>query len=256
MNHFHHPDDDDKSLSTPSDPRTPVIRLTDISAGYDRRRPVLRDINLDLYRGDFMAITGPNGGGKTTLLRTMLRLLPPVGGKVEYFNAEGESSKRLHIGYLPQKSEIDTRFPITVEDVVLSGLYHGLRPRITAADRNRLDEMLATVGAENFRHRPISDLSGGQLQRTLLGRALISRPELLVLDEPLSYVDKQFERQIYGLVSEASRSATIVLVSHEMSIISTMANRHIIVDHDIRTCSQTHHSFTDCCEEEDHTHLQ
>lgn len=230
---------------------TPMIRLSGVSAGYDRRRPVLRDIDLVLCRGDFMAITGPNGGGKTTLLRTLLRLLPPVSGEVSYFDAAGTPTRNLHIGYLPQKSEIDTHFPILVEDVVLSGLYRGLRPRITADDRRRLDEILATVGATHFRRHPIGELSGGQLQRTLLGRALISNPELLVLDEPLSYVDKHFERQIYGLVSEASRHATIVLVSHEMSIISTMANRHIIVDHEVRTCPHTHHQYTAYCPDDD-----
>lgn len=230
---------------------TPLIRLSGVSAGYDRRRPVLRDVDLELCRGDFMAITGPNGGGKTTLLRTLLRLLPPVKGKVTYFDASGTPTRNLRIGYLPQKSEIDTRFPILVEDVILSGLYHSIRPRITADDRERLEEMIETVGATGFRSHPIGELSGGQLQRTLLGRALISRPELLVLDEPLSYVDKNFERQIYGLVSEASRHATIVLVSHEMSIISTMANRHIIVDHEVRTCHRTHHECTTYCPEED-----
>lgn len=229
----------------------PIIRLDNISAGYDNRRPVLRDINLEVCRGDFMAVTGPNGGGKTTLLRTMLKLLPPVKGKVQYFNSSNQPTKRLQIGYLPQKNEIDTRFPILVEDVVLSGLYSGYRAPINQRDREKLEEMLATVGAIEFRKKPIGDLSGGQLQRTLLGRALISQPELLVLDEPLSYVDKQFERQIYGLVDEASKHATIILVSHEMSIISTMANRHIIVDREVRACSQSHHQYTSLCAEED-----
>lgn len=219
-----------------------------VSVNFDGRT-TLSDVSLDIMRGDFMAITGPNGGGKTTLLRTMLRLIRPTAGSVEYFDADGCPTKTLRIGYLPQKSEIDTRFPITVEEVVLSGLYHGLRPRIGASEKARLEEILETVGAVPFRTRTLHGLSGGQLQRTLLGRALISRPELLVLDEPLSYVDKEFERQIYGLVREASRHATIVLVSHEMSVISEMATRHIIVaSGTISPCHAAHHHYISPCD--------
>lgn len=227
---------------------TPLLRLNNVRIDFEGT-PTLRDVNLELLRGDFMTVTGPNGGGKTTLLRTMLKLLKPNKGSVEYFDAEGKSTKRLRIGYLPQKSEIDTHFPITVEEVVLSGLYHGLRPRIGSAEKARLDEILEIVGADGFRLRTLHGLSGGQLQRTLLGRALISRPELLVLDEPLSYVDKEFERQIYGLVSEASHQATIVLVSHEMSVISTMATRHIIVEGgNVRACHSEHHHYISPCD--------
>lgn len=224
-----------------------VISLEGVDVDFGGRA-VLEGVDIDLRRGDFMAVTGPNGGGKTTLLRTMLRLIKPSRGKVRYFDTGGRETRHLHIGYLPQKSAIDTRFPILVEEVVLSGLYHGMRCRVTPADRSRLDEMLSIVGADRFRHHPIGELSGGQLQRTLLGRALISRPEIIVLDEPLSYVDKQFERQIYGLMEDASLHATIVLVSHEMSVISDMANRHIIVDHTISTCSARHHHYIPPCE--------
>lgn len=233
-------------MTTDNNP-SPIITLSDVTIEFDHRT-ILRDVNLQLNRGDFMVITGPNGGGKTTLLRTMLRLIRPSQGSVIHYDNNVKPTHSLSIGYLPQKSQIDTRFPITVEEVVLSGLYNKLRPHITDEAHLILDEILHTVGADQFRHQPIGELSGGQLQRTLLGRALISRPELIVLDEPLSYVDKQFEHQIYGLVSQASQHATIVLVSHEISIISKMANRHIIVDHSLTPCLAHSHQYSSSCE--------
>lgn len=225
--------------------RNSIIELRDVSVSYDR--PVLSDINLEVDRGDFVAITGPNGGGKTTLLRAMLRLIAPSKGQVLYFSREGKPVKKLAIGYLPQKNMIDSRFPVTVEEVVLSGLYRGLFPRITESDRSRLEETISEIGAESFRRNPIGELSGGQLQRALLGRAIISRPEVLVLDEPLSYVDKSFERRIYSLMEELARTTTIILVSHEMSVIAGMATKHLIVDHKLHICRSASHYLESPC---------
>lgn len=222
-----------------------MIRLTDIVVAHDRQK-VLPGVSLTVDRGDFLAISGPNGGGKTTLLRVMLKLLKPDSGSVEYF-WEGRPEKRLHFGYLPQKSNIDVRFPITVEEVVKSGLLRGWRHRATAEEMERLGEIVDLTGIGGYLDRNIGDLSGGQLQRTLLGRALISRPEVLMLDEPLSYVDKEFEHQIYSIMERIAERSTIVLVSHEMSVISRMATRHIIVDHGVRECERHHHgAFFDC----------
>ena len=172
-----------------------IIRLQDVSVSFDRR-VVLRDIDFTIDKGDFVAITGPNGGGKTTLLRVILKLLKPSSGKVVYFN-EGKPAKRLHIGYLPQKNMIDVRFPITVGETVRSGMLHGFFGR-HHNDRNFKDTV-ETTGLTDLLDRPIGDLSGGQLQRTLLARAIVSNPDVIVLDEPLSYVDKQFEHQIYQI---------------------------------------------------------
>lgn len=223
-----------------------LITLENVEKAYGHEA-VLRDVNLTLNRGDFMAVSGPNGGGKTTLLRIMLRLLKPTNGSVAYFDKEGKPVKHLHIGYLPQKNLIDHRFPVTVEQAVVSGLYSGWGLRRPADWRERLDEVAQTLGLAPFLNKPIGQLSGGQLQRTLLARAIISRPELIVLDEPLSYVDKHFEQQIYSIVADLAKQSTILLVSHEMTVISTMANRHILVDHTLTTCPLKHHIPSSSC---------
>lgn len=221
-----------------------MIRLRDVSVDYGAR-PVLSHVNFEIRRGDFIAITGPNGGGKTTLLRVILKLLQPTDGTVEYY-ADGQVVKQLPIGYLPQKSRIDTRFPITVGEVIRSGLLGSSKG--SAVDKEeRYRSTIRLVGMEQMEDQPIGELSGGQLQRTLIGRAIISDPEIVVLDEPLSYVDKTFERQIYRLMEDISKRATVILVSHEMTFISAMASRHLIVDHEVHECSGHHHfSETDC----------
>lgn len=220
----------------------PVIDLNDVSVIYDLHcPPALKDISLTINKGDFLAVSGPNGGGKTTLLRVILKLLKPATGTVRYLNDAGQTVKRLHIGYLPQKSAIDTRFPITVREVIMSGLLTKLWSRPSAQDYERLQQTVALTHTDTFLNQSIGDLSGGQLQRTLLARAIISSPDILILDEPLSYVDKRFEQQIYGIVEDLAKHTTIILVSHEMSIISGMANRHVIVDHTLHHCHALHH---------------
>lgn len=228
-------------------PPEPVIELRGVSVKYEPERPpVLDKVDLTITRGSFTAITGPNGGGKTTLLRLILKLLSPTAGTVTYLRG-GHVVKHLPIGYLPQKSMIDTRFPITVREVLLSGLLKGLFGRPTPAHLSRLQEVVELIGVGDYLDRSVGALSGGQLQRTLLGRAIISDPEVLVLDEPLSYVDKHFEQQIYGIIEQLARHTTILLVSHEMSVISGMATRHIIVDHGLHTCSGLRHYIPSDC---------
>lgn len=226
-----------------------IISLENVVVKYDDRHLVLPGINLDVNQGDFIAITGPNGGGKTTLLRVLLGLLKPTSGVVRLFDDLKEVD-HLNIGYLPQKNMIDSRFPITVEEVVESGLLRGgnfFKNRLTQNENERVDEVLNIVGMENFRHSSIGNLSGGQLQRVLFARSIVSNPSVLVLDEPLSYVDKVFESQFYDIVEGLSKNITIILVSHEMARIMLMANRHIIVDHGIEDChAHRHFVRTDC----------
>ena len=217
-----------------------IISLKGVSLVREGKK-ILNDVNFDVHSGDFVAITGPNGGGKTTMLRIILGLLPPSRGKATVKHG-------VSIGYLPQKNMIDSHFPISVREVVQSGLL--ATKGIDKAERERLvAETLKKIEMEAFADNPIGQLSGGQLQRALVGRAIISRPQLLVLDEPLSYIDKRFEHHLYGLIEEMAKDTTILLVSHEMSKISAMANRHLIIDHTLHECSAAHHYVHSDCDE-------
>lgn len=229
----------------------PIITLTDISITRENKR-ILTDVNLSVNRGDFMAVTGPNGGGKTTLMRLMLRLLRPTSGKVIYFDDEGRETANLSIGYLPQKNMIDSKFPITVSEVVELGIPPSMHLG-KAQRRETVAEKVELVGLTDYADASIGTLSGGQLQRALMARAIISNPELLVLDEPLSYLDRKYEQRIYDIVAAMAGDTTIVLVSHDMSRIAEMANRHIIVDHKVEAChSESHFLHYDCCENHNH----
>lgn len=225
-----------------------MIELKGVEVAYDNYI-ALENANLTVDEGDFMAITGPNGGGKTTLLKVILGLVKPTMGEV-IFRKGQQTVDKLDIGYLPQKNMIDSKFPITVEEVVTSGLL-GKKPlfsKFTSKDREKVEQTLELVGMTEKRKSAIGELSGGQLQRTLFGRAVISRPSVLVLDEPLSYIDKSFEKHFYDIIADYSKQATIILVSHEMTMISQMATRHIIVDKTLHDCKAAHHFMRTECE--------
>ena len=222
-----------------------IISLRNISKRWEGKT-ALTDINFDVRQGDFIAITGPNGGGKTTLLRILLKLLKPTEGNVTYYR-DGKPADELSIGYLPQKNLIDSHFPIDVEEVIGSGLIGENLPSNKV--KSRVKETIGLMGLESHAKASIGNLSGGQLQRALLGRAIISRPKLLVLDEPLSYVDKRFEHYIYDLVAELAKTTTLLLVSHEMSTIAGMANRHLIIDHTLTECHSAHHHVHYDCDD-------
>lgn len=214
-------------LSPDTDLRPALIELrgVDFVRG---QRTILSGVNLTIRRGDFVAVTGPNGGGKTTLMRLILGLLKPTRGTVV------RRQRKVRVSYLPQKNAIDSQFPITVREVIASGLVE--------PDRDGLvDRMLREMELVEHASKPIGVLSGGQQQRALLGRALISNPEMLVLDEPLSYVDKHFEERIYDIIRRLASKTTIILVSHEITTVAAIANRHIIVDRTLTVCSSAHH---------------
>lgn len=215
---------------------TPLIEIKNLSAGYDNRT-VLRNVNLTVYDRDFLGIIGPNGGGKTTLIKCILGLLKPTAGEILYSDKRFVASDKqrgtaqrpalttnrsvLKMGYLPQYNSIDRKFPITVEEVILSGLssQKSLISRFTATHREKARQVIARMGLEGLEKRAIGALSGGQLQRALLGRAIISDPALVVLDEPSTYIDKRFEARLYELLAEINHDCAIILVSHDIGTV-------------------------------------
>ena len=212
-------------------PASPIIEIKNLSAGYDNRT-VLHDINLTIYERDFLGIIGPNGGGKTTLIKCILGLLKPTTGEILYHSCPPSPSEiancqlstvncQLSMGYLPQYSSIDRKFPITVEEVILSGLSSKkpLASRFTARHREKASAVIARMGLEGMEQRAIGALSGGQLQRALLGRAIISDPQVVILDEPSTYIDKRFEARLYELLAEINKDCAIILVSHDIGTV-------------------------------------
>lgn len=176
-----------------------LIDISDVTAAYGSKT-VLRDVSLTLWEGDFLGIIGPNGGGKTTLLKVILGLLQPISGSVSFYD-KGERVSTLRIGYLPQLNQIDKKFPISVREVIASGLASERKMfrSFNAGQKNRIEEVLVKMGLEELSNRAIGNLSGGQLQRVLLGRSIVSHPQVLILDEPNSYVDKRFESHFLHL---------------------------------------------------------
>lgn len=198
----------------------PIIEIKDLNAGYDGRT-VLRDVNLTVYEHDFLGIIGPNGGGKTTLIKCILGLLKPISGEITFPSCRATGSSQLTMGYLPQYNSIDRKFPITVEEVILSGLSgkKSLISRFNREHREKARQVIARMGLEGLEERAIGALSGGQLQRALLGRAIISDPEVVILDEPSTYIDKRFEARLYQLLAEINKECAIILVSHDIGTV-------------------------------------
>lgn len=197
-----------------------LIDISNLCVGYDNKPDVLTEVNLTIYDDDFLGVIGPNGGGKTTLLKSILGLIKPQSGLVTYFH-NGQPTSQLNIGYLPQINQIDRKFPISVHDVIQSGLKprKGLFSSYAAKEKQQVGIIAEQLGISHLLQRSIGVLSGGQLQRVLLGRAIVDNPQLLVLDEPSSYVDKLFEKNFYKLLADISQRLAIVLVSHDVGTI-------------------------------------
>jgi len=194
----------------------PLIKIVNLTVGYDKT-PVLKGVNLEIFEHDFLGVIGPNGGGKTTLLKAILGLLKPTEGKIEFRN--DIKGKKKPIGYLPQVRHIDRKFPITVFDVVKSGLMMLNDSISLVSEKQRVDDLLNEMGIFEIRDKAIGELSGGQMQRVYLCRALISNPKILILDEPDTFVDNRFEGELYEKLRELNQNISIVLVSHDMGTI-------------------------------------
>ena len=207
----------------------PIVSLKDVTVRYDETT-ALEGVSLDIYPDDFLGIIGPNGGGKTTLVKAILGALPH-SGTVHYSPTLTERGHR-QIGYLPQQAEFDRSFPISVVEVVMSGLQaeKQLFSRYTKADREKAMQLLEMAGIEAIADRQISEISGGQMQRALLCRAVISEPKLLILDEPTNFVDNQFENELYTLLHRLNERMAIVMVSHDLGTITSVVKSIVCVN--------------------------
>ena len=197
----------------------PIIQVDGLSASYDHKT-VLSQVNLTVYEHDFLGVIGPNGGGKTTLIKSILGLHQPDAGNIRFFK-QGKEVPEINMGYLPQYNTIDKKFPISVYEVILSGLskQKSLFRRYNDEHHESVRQMIVRMGLEGLEHRAIGELSGGQLQRTLLGRALVSNPEVVILDEPSTYIDKRCETKLYSLLEEINQERAIILVSHDIGTV-------------------------------------
>ncbi|MBN1104903.1 MAG: ABC transporter ATP-binding protein [Deltaproteobacteria bacterium] len=196
---------------------------------------VLTDVNFALRRGEFLGIIGPNGGGKTTLLKLMLGIIKPDRGRVLILGEEPNAASH-RIGYVPQNTDFSPHFPISVLDVALMGRLARSRigKRYTEEDREKVRTALEKMGMWVNRYRPIGHLSGGQRQRVFIARALATDPEILFLDEPTASVDKEFQGDLYGFLKELNKEATIVVITHDIGVVSShmksiaCVNKHFV----------------------------
>jgi zinc transport system ATP-binding protein len=207
-----------------------LVEIRNLSAGYGQNI-VLRDVNLSIHQLDFVGVIGPNGGGKTTLLKALLGLLPPISGEINFSDTMTEGNSH-RIGYLPQINNIDRKFPVTVFDVVRSGLMSRKRltGRYNSEENDRANILMTEMGISGISKKAIGELSGGQIQRALLCRALVNSPKLLILDEPNTYVDNRFERELYEKLKILNENLAILLVSHDLGTISTYVKSYACVN--------------------------
>jgi ABC-type Mn/Zn transport systems, ATPase component len=201
-----------------------LVEIRGVDAGYEKK-VVLKDISLDIFRNDFLGIIGPNGGGKTTLLKLILGLIKPNRGEIRFT----ENELKNKIGYMPQTNQIDRKFPILVHEVIRSGLISEKGRTRTERVRSVMESLeLIPIG-----NKAIGELSGGQLQRVLLARAIVDEPKLLILDEPNSYVDKKFESLFYEKLRELNMKTAIILVSHDVGTVISMVKNIACVNENL-----------------------
>jgi len=201
-----------------------IVEVHDLCFSYSGKE-VLHGVDLIVDQGDFVAVVGPNGGGKTTLVKLIIGLLKPTRGTVK-LTAQRGGRKGVEIGYVPQQINHNLSFPATALDVVIMGKHVPQKRRfLNRSSKDRSDglEALEKMGIAEFAHRKISDLSGGQRQRVLIARALVTQPDLLVLDEPTASIDSKGQNDFYHLLQELNKDLTIIMVSHDLLAVSAFA---------------------------------
>jgi zinc transport system ATP-binding protein len=215
-----------------------MVCIKNLSFAYGEE-PVLEDVTFCIDEGIFLGVIGPNGGGKTTLVKLIVGLLTPRNGRVEVFGVPPSDlhRRRSLIGYVPQHNIVDWNFPASALDAVLMGAYGkiGLARRLDTATRQKARELLELVGLADFAHKPIGKLSGGQQQRAFIARALISNPKLLILDEPLAGIDTAGQATLFGFLHELKTrfQLTMILVSHDVGQLAHFADQIACLNHKI-----------------------
>jgi zinc transport system ATP-binding protein len=221
---------EESTLST-----TPAITIENLTFAYESN-PVLEDVNLSVVPRDFACVVGPNGGGKTTLLKLVLGLLRPQRGRVRVLGRSPQEA-RVRVGYLAQHAHLDPQFPVSVMDVVMMGRL-GRQPsagRYRRLDRQVAAEALDQVGLTEMRGRSLSALSGGQRQRVLLARTLACEPDLLMFDEPTAHLDPAVQDDLYDMLRKLNERLTIVMVSHDVGFVSEFVKSVICVNRRVYT---------------------
>jgi len=209
-----------------------AIEIRNLSFAYDDIQ-ILCNVRLDIWRGDSICIVGPNGGGKTTLIKLILGLLHPDRGTIRVFG-QSPAEARQRIGYVPQYANYDPQFPISVLDVVMMGRLSGtLRHRYSPQDRDQARAALGQTGLADLAARPFASISGGQRQRTLIARALASGGDILILDEPTANIDHESELQFLDLLKTLNERMTILMVTHEVGFASSFFQRIACVNRQV-----------------------
>ncbi len=223
-----------------------LLKVKNLNFAY-KKDYVLKDINFELCEKEFFAITGPNGGGKSTLIKLILGILKPNSGEI-ILNYEIKNP--LEIGYVPQNTNINLDFPISVLDIVLmgNGAKHNSSKKFFNIGYSQLEiscakSSLQKVGMQDFLHSKISELSGGQRQRVMIARAISSHPKLLILDEPTSSIDVKGQKEIYSLLKELNKEVTILVVTHDLTVISQYADKVLYVNQEAFLHDLKHSSF-------------
>lgn len=203
----------------------PAVELEGVTAGYGGV-PAVEDVSLRVEAGEFLGLVGPNGGGKSTLLKVMLGLLPPFSGSVRLLGGV-PARERMRVGYVPQFAAFSRDFPISVREVVLMGRLGVSRSRFGHGreDRAIAERCLRETEIAELASRPIGQISGGQFQRVLIARALAATPRLLMLDEPTANIDPRVERDLFELLKDINRDMTIIVVSHDVGFVSEYVTR-------------------------------
>lgn len=198
------------------------IKIRELSAGYNGKI-IIENINIDINKNDFVGIIGPNGGGKTTFLKVILGFLKPMKGSIIIKNSSPKEMRKI-IGYVAQTNEYDRKFPITVYDIVLMARlkYKSIYNQFyNKKDKEIVLEKMVDLDIKHLAHKHISTLSGGERKRVYIARALVTNPEILLLDEPTSDIDKKIEKEFYDLLKKINKNITILLVSHDIGIVSS-----------------------------------